>query len=214
MIRTLIMTVFFAAGAIAQDGDTKLKQDAPAKGGLILAVSLKGGHTNDQWNTGQEWPFTLEGESPVPYSVIAKLMPGEKKDEPVELGGAADFFAYFAKGISDKQNSSEVAKVTGKLLGKIKEQTGSKTVVALSGKMKFEWPIQGNTFWIEGQEIEGTLTLEGGKAVALEIGSKKSKTGGTWDWGGGGTPMGGKVSAFSIKMSKTTDKEIKVPGKE
>ncbi|HLG42150.1 MAG TPA: hypothetical protein VI643_02205, partial [Planctomycetota bacterium] len=147
----------------------------------------------------------------IPYGVLAKLLPGEKKDEPVELGGAAEFFAYLAKGVADKQNSSEVSKVAGKLLGKIKEQSGSKIVVALSGKLKFEWPIQGNTFWVEGQEIEGTLTFDGGKAVALEIGSKKSKTGGTWDWGGGGTPMAGKVSAFSIKMTKATDKEIKNP---
>lgn len=211
-MRFVSIFVVIAAGvACAQDSvETKV---AAVKDGLSLTVDIKGGHTNDQWNSGQEWPFALQGEAEVPYAALVKLMPAARTEKPVDLDGAPAIFEYFEKGIADKENGEAVRKAAGKIRGRIKDQAGARTVVELSGSIRLEWTIQGNAFWVEGQEIEGSVVFEAGKAVAFEIGSKKLRTGGTWDWGGGSVPMGGKVSAFKIRMTKAVDKEIRSPRK-
>jgi hypothetical protein len=166
---------------------------------LTIAVDVKGVHRNEQWESGGEWPFALRGKIDVPQSTLSKLMPSEATEKPVDLPGAAEVLHRFAKGIVDKESGEAVRKVSGKLRGRIEERSGGRTVVALSGSIRIEWSVLENPFWVEGREVEGSIVFEGRKAIALEIVSKKARTGGSWDWGGGTVAMGGEVDVLGIR---------------
>lgn len=195
-----ILALGLAGNVHAQDApDTTKARDA--KGGLWLAVDIQGTHTNEQWSSDQEWPFALQGKAEVPHAAFGRLVPASRTEKPVELEEASALFGCLAKGIADKENGEGVRRASGKLLGRIREQAGARTVVEFSGSIRLEWQIQGNTFWVEGRAIEGSVVFEGDKAVAFEVVSKKPRTGGTWDWGGGGVRMGGTVSAFRIRTA-------------
>lgn len=142
--------------------------EKPQPGGdASLTVSIKGQHTQS-FHGGQGWPFSLGGTPSVSVATLTK-------------GGPDALKAVFGKLTDSANAGGAVSNVSGTM-----KVEGGK----VSGHVKIEWAVQGNTMFVES-DLEGTVS-----GSNVSISGKNAKAGGAWDWGGGQAEMGGSVSEF------------------
>lgn len=150
---------------------------ASPKDALKLTVSMKGKHSSPGgYGASGGYPFNVNGTVNADAEKIAK--------------GGNDALKEIFGSLKDSANKG--APVTS-VEGDLKVGDGNK----VTGNVKVTWNYNGNPLWCSG-DIEGTITVSGGKATALSFEGKNVKAGGSWNWGGGAAQLGGS-GAFSVK---------------